>query len=87
MDSPQRGYLTAGIALLLFVGSSAVGQQPRGAATVQSGAAAKISFEPYTVRTFDGREHPAELGRLSVPESRASSAPSRSMIFSTHAIR
>lgn len=32
----------------------------------------KISIEPHVFRTFDGKEHPAELGRLWVPENRNS---------------
>jgi pimeloyl-ACP methyl ester carboxylesterase len=31
----------------------------------------RISFEPYSLRTYDGQVHAIELGKLSVPESRA----------------
>src|SRR5262249_19617355 len=41
------------------------GQQPR---------AGTISFEPYSLRTYDQQEHPAELGKLWVPENRSKSA-------------
>ena len=32
--------------------------------------AGQISFEPYTLTTYDGQPHPAELGHLWVPENR-----------------
>jgi len=41
------------------------GQQPRAGA---------ISFEPYSLKTYDQQEHPAELGKLWVPENRSKSA-------------
>jgi len=31
-----------------------------------------IQIEPFTLKTFDGQEHPAELGKISVPENRQS---------------
>src|SRR5687767_5748663 len=40
------------------------------AAKAQETHAGRIVIEPYTYRTYDGREHPAELGKLSVRESR-----------------
>lgn len=40
-------------------------------AHAQNAQPGKLVFEPYTLRTFDGKEHPAELGRLSVRENRA----------------
>ncbi len=40
------------------------GQQPRAGA---------ISFEPYSLKTYDQQEHPAELGKLWVPENRGKS--------------
>jgi len=40
-------------------------QQPRAGA---------ISFEPYSLKTYDQQEHPAELGKLWVPENRSKSA-------------
>jgi hypothetical protein len=36
----------------------------------QEPRAGQIVIEPYTFRTYDGREHPAELGRLLVRENR-----------------
>lgn len=36
----------------------------------QEARAGQMAIEPYTFRTYDGREHPAELGRLSVRENR-----------------
>ena len=36
----------------------------------QEARAGQVVIEPYTFRTYDGREHPAELGRLSVRENR-----------------
>lgn len=30
----------------------------------------RVTFEPYTLTTYDGQSHPAELGRLRVPENR-----------------
>ena len=30
----------------------------------------QLSFQPYTLKTFDGKEHSADLGRFSVPEDR-----------------
>lgn len=41
------------------------GQQPRAGA---------ILFEPYSLKTYDQQEHPAELGKLWVPENRSKSA-------------
>jgi pimeloyl-ACP methyl ester carboxylesterase len=40
------------------------------AAVAQSGRAGQLAVEPYSFRTFDGKEHPAELGRLWVRENR-----------------
>ncbi|HKR00279.1 MAG TPA: alpha/beta hydrolase, partial [Pyrinomonadaceae bacterium] len=40
-------------------------------ANAQEERAGKLSVEPYTLRTFDGKEVPAELGRLWVRENRA----------------
>ena len=40
------------------------------AVNAQEARAGQIVIEPYTFRTYDGREHPAELGRLSVRENR-----------------
>jgi pimeloyl-ACP methyl ester carboxylesterase len=34
-------------------------------------ASAQIAFEPYSLRTYDGEQHKIELGKLTVPESRA----------------
>lgn len=47
--------------LCLVIGGIAVNAQ---------GARGQVVIEPYTFRTYDGREHPAELGRLSVREDR-----------------
>lgn len=56
-------YLMLIFCLLCFViGSVAV--------NAQEARAGQIVIEPYTFRTYDGREHPAELGRLSVRENR-----------------
>jgi pimeloyl-ACP methyl ester carboxylesterase len=54
--------LTVFFLLLLMVGFVQVDAQQMGSAT--------ISFEPYTLKTFDGKEQSAELGRLSVRENR-----------------
>ena len=35
----------------------------------------KVTFEPYTLTTYDGQSHPAELGRLWVPENRRGKSP------------
>lgn len=40
------------------------------AVNAQEARAGQIVIEPYTLKTYDGREHPAELGRLSVRETR-----------------
>ena len=40
------------------------------AVNAQEAGAGQIVIEPYTFKTYDGREHPAELGRLSVRENR-----------------
>jgi pimeloyl-ACP methyl ester carboxylesterase len=42
----------------------------RSAVNAQVEHAGQVLIEPYTFRTYDGREHPAELGRLSVRENR-----------------
>ena len=49
--------LAVGLILLL----PASFQQPR---------RGEVSFEPYTLTTYDGQSHPAELGHLWVPENR-----------------
>ena len=46
---------------ILLTGVAAIAQEPR---------AGQLIIEPYTFRTYDGREHAAELGRLSVREKR-----------------
>jgi pimeloyl-ACP methyl ester carboxylesterase len=43
----------------------------------QPGQAGKLTIEPYSLRTYDGREHEAELGRLWVRENRENSANQR----------
>lgn len=43
-------------------------------ARAQSPKAGEVAFEPYTLKTFDGQEHPTELGRLWVCENRANCA-------------
>lgn len=44
--------------------------------------AGKIAFEPYTLRTFDGQVREIELGKLTVPESRAKpSGPTITVAF------
>ena len=40
------------------------------AVNAQGSRPAQIVFEPYVLRTYDGREHRTELGRLSVRENR-----------------
>src|SRR5574340_733872 len=35
----------------------------------------KVTFEPYTLTTYYGQSHPAELGRLWVPENRRGKSP------------
>ncbi len=61
----SRSALTSFSLLLLFA-FSARGQEPR------SGA---ISFVPYSLKTYDQQEHPAELGKLRVPENRSKKVP------------
>lgn len=39
--------------------------------------AGAVAFQPYTLRTFDGKEYPAEVGRMAVPEDRARPAGRR----------
>jgi pimeloyl-ACP methyl ester carboxylesterase len=41
------------------------------AVNAQEVRASQIVIEPYTFKTYDGREHPAELGKLSVRENRS----------------
>jgi pimeloyl-ACP methyl ester carboxylesterase len=48
--------------LLLIFGLSTRGQEPR---------AGNISFEPYSFKTYDQQEHPAQLGKLWVTENRS----------------
>ena len=48
--------------LLLTFAMSTRGQEPR---------AGNISFEPYSVKTYDQQEHPAQLGKLWVTENRS----------------
>lgn len=44
--------------------------------------AGKITFEPYSLRTYDGQVHAIELGKLIVPESRAKpSGPTVTVAF------
>jgi pimeloyl-ACP methyl ester carboxylesterase len=38
--------------------------------SAQEMRAGELQLAPYTLRTYDGKEHPAELGRLSVRENR-----------------
>jgi len=59
----KRQTLTSFCLLSLLV-SPIYGQQP------QAGA---VSFEPYSLKTYDQQEHPAELGKLWVPENRSKS--------------
>ncbi|HEY6253984.1 MAG TPA: alpha/beta fold hydrolase, partial [Candidatus Angelobacter sp.] len=40
------------------------------ASTAQVRRAADLTLEPYVLKTFDGKEHPAELGKLWVSENR-----------------
>jgi len=47
-------------------------------AVAQSHHAGDLTLEPYSFRTYDGSAHPAELGRLWVPENR--SGPSGRLI-------
>ena len=41
------------------------------------------SFEPFTLQTYDGKEHPAELARIQVPERRETLVPSQARIATT----
>ena len=50
--------------LLLFMPLAARAQQPQR-------KPGELRFEPFTFKTADGQEIPAELGRLTVPENRA----------------
>lgn len=59
----KRPTLISSWLLFLFV-SPLSGQQPKAGA---------VSFEPYSLKTYDQREHPAELGKLWVPENRSKS--------------
>jgi hypothetical protein len=47
---------------LLTLAMSTQSQEPR---------AGNISFEPYSFKTYDQQEHPAELGKLWVAENRS----------------
>jgi hypothetical protein len=56
----SRSVLTS-LSLLLLFAFSARGQEPRAGA---------ISFVPYSLKTYDEQEHPAELGKLWASENR-----------------
>jgi pimeloyl-ACP methyl ester carboxylesterase len=53
--------LVSPLAMSLIAVLPAFSQQPR---------RGEVTFEPYTLTTYDGRSHPAELGHLWVPENR-----------------
>jgi len=55
----------ASLCLFWLFAPSLRGQQPRAGA---------MYFEPYSLKTYDQQEHPAELGKLWVPENRSKSA-------------
>ena len=44
------------------------------ATNAQEAQAGKVVIEPYSLKTFDGKEHPSELGRLWVREDREGSS-------------
>ena len=53
--------LPLAVSLCAVLSTLAFAQQPH---------AGQVSFEPYTLTTYDGQSHPAELGHLWVPENR-----------------
>ncbi|HLL77681.1 MAG TPA: hypothetical protein VK421_20660, partial [Pyrinomonadaceae bacterium] len=46
----------------------------RAAVNAQGARAGRLAVEPYSFRTFDGKEHPAELGKLWLRENRGGSS-------------
>lgn len=58
---PRVNRFTLALWLLLTSLAQVKAQEPK---------AVDVSFQPYTLRTFDGREHAAELGKVWVPENR-----------------
>ena len=58
-------------ALVVGVASSAAAAPP---VSLPKAAAPALSVAPFVLTTFDGARHPAELGRLRVPEDRAREA-------------
>jgi pimeloyl-ACP methyl ester carboxylesterase len=57
-----RRFTLISLALLVLVAFSTRGQEPRAGA---------LSFTPYSFKTYDQQEHPAELGKLWVAENRS----------------
>ena len=55
-------FVLISFSLLSIFARSTCGQEHR---------AGTISFEPYSLKTFDQQEHPAELGKLWVAENRS----------------
>ena len=55
-------FVLISFSLLLVFAMSTCGQEPR---------AGNISFTPYSLKTFDQQDHPAELGKLWVAENRS----------------
>ncbi len=50
--------------------------------TAPAQSAPRITFEPYSLRTYDGQVHDIQLGKLAVPESRAKpNGPSITVAF------
>ena len=61
----MRRFALISLSLLLLSAISTRGQEPR---------AGTISFVPYSFKTYDQQEHPAELGKLWVAENRSKNA-------------
>ena len=58
----MRRFALISLALLVLVAFSTQGQEPR---------AGTLSFVPYSFKTYDQQEHPAEIGKLWVHENRS----------------
>jgi pimeloyl-ACP methyl ester carboxylesterase len=62
--------------LLLIAFFGALTASPIG---LPEAAGAAPAFQPYTLRTYDGESHPAELARIPVPETRTGGTASRTI--------
>ncbi|HEX6464720.1 MAG TPA: alpha/beta hydrolase [Vicinamibacterales bacterium] len=60
------------VTICAAIGLAAAGNTP--ASRVQRGA---VDIRPFTFTTFDGQQHPSELGKLTVPENRQSASGRR----------